>query len=218
MCAADSTPALLECPESCHSETDTFEECSCRVESLVTGSTSWRNVYTCVLGASARRYFDAAFPEEFLRELTHMVSTASVQEGEMVESASTADPIFWFIHPTIERLLAAKRLPGVTHIGDQEFSKWQVVDGSEESFLEYSYYNFKAGAKSFHPDAYTCYGHAAVDKVLPSRLPMTDVFVAAADTNKDGIINNQEFYTALNPNDPDLNDYVFADFTWDHCQ
>ena len=31
----------------------------------------------------------------------------------MIESASTADVLFWMIHPAIERLLAAKRLPEV---------------------------------------------------------------------------------------------------------
>jgi len=64
----------------------------------------------------------------------------------MVESASTADIIFWMIHPVIERLLAAKRLPAVNSMAGHLFSKWADLDGSEETFLEFSYYTQDEGA------------------------------------------------------------------------
>ena len=33
-----------------------------------------------------------------LKDLTYMLATSSIQEGEMIESASTADILFWLIH------------------------------------------------------------------------------------------------------------------------
>ena len=94
--------------------------------------------------AENREFFERTMPDELLEDLTTMIATSSVLEGnqsdptllinhsfssssashrsdiiltlpvgEMIESASTADVLFWMIHPAIERLLAAKRLPEV---------------------------------------------------------------------------------------------------------
>jgi len=92
------------------------------------------------------------------------------------------------------------------------------VDGSNETFKEYSFYSFEANTMSFHPEAYTCTGHAANDAALPSRLTMTPImYTNGADLDNDGVISNMEFYYALDPNNPDMNDYVFDNFNWDHC-
>jgi hypothetical protein len=93
----------------------------------------------------------------------------------MIESSSTADIMFWMIHPAIERLLSAKRLPKVTKMGKTEFSKWEDVDGSEERWVQFSVYDLNKNDSPFHPDEYTCYGHAKGDRVLPNPLPMTEV-------------------------------------------
>jgi hypothetical protein len=49
------------------------------------------------------------------------------------------------------------------------------VDGSEEDWLEYSYYTFPRGKNPYFSDANTCIGHAADDPVLPQQydLPYT---------------------------------------------
>lgn len=217
MCAADALPGYLECPDSCSADTP-FEECSCSVPKLMDGTTTRDNLLSCVLNTDNEAYFRAVFPDEFLTDLVLFTTQSSVLEGEMVESASTADPIFWFIHPVIERLLQAKRLPGVTDMGGFEFSKWDTVDGSDQEFYEYSYYSFEEGAMSWYNGSYTCPGHAANDRALPAALHLTDIFnTNNADADGDGIITNTEFYLALNPNDPSLNDYVFDNFKWDHC-
>jgi len=158
-------------------------------------------------------------PTELLKDLTTFLATSSVLEGEMIESASTADIVFWMIHPVIERLLVAKRLPTVTKMGSQEFNKWSVVDGSAETWLEYSYYNLEAGANSYHPEAYKCYGHASDDPVIPGdqSLPYTDAVTAIADADGDGVVTNWEFFLALDPNNMDGSDYVFDNFEWNHC-
>lgn len=53
--------------------------------------------------------------------------------------------------------------------------------------------------------------------MLPVTLPFTDAILSAGDTNGDGILSNWEFYTVLDPNNFEANDYVFDNFEWNHC-
>ena len=217
MCAQDGTPGLLVCPDACPEGTP-FDECSCEVTGLLTGETTWRNLLPCLLNSAENRdFFERTMPVELLEDLTVMVATSSVQEGEMIESASTADVLFWMIHPSIERLLAAKRLPDVTSMNGFAFAQWPDVSGRNESWLQYSYYDLKRKQNPFMKDAYTCYGHAENDLVFPVALPLTEAMERATDANTDGIVTNVEFFRALDPNLPDSNDYVFDNFDWAHC-
>ena len=84
------------------------------------------------------------------------MATASVREGDMDETSSPIDILFWMIHPAIERLLAAKRIDGVINMGSSLFEKWPVVDGSAEEWLTYSYYSFEAGQIPSYPKGYIC--------------------------------------------------------------
>jgi hypothetical protein len=217
ICANDTAKALLVCPESCDEGTD-LEDCSCQVDSLVSGDMDWTNLYPCVLStADARAVFSKLVPDEMMEDLVYMLSTSGVVEGEMIESASPADPLFWVIHPVIEKLLQAKRLETDVKFGDLLIPHFDVPDGSEEEWYEWSMYNFEAGRIAWHPAEYNCTGHGKDDEVLPSALPLTSKLHNAADINNDGRITNWEFYLALNPNDPTLNDYVFDNFDWMHC-
>jgi hypothetical protein len=218
ICANDSTPALLECPEECDAATQSIDDCSCGVNALLTdGRTTWENIYPCVLVDEKRAIFDAVMPEELLEDMVTFMATSSVLHGDMIESSSPADIIFWLIHPSIERMLAAKRLPTVTAMGNTEFTKWDVVDGSNETWLEYSPYTFEAGENGYYTDGYTCTGHAASDPVLTWKLPLTDAVLASADADGDGEISNWDYYLALDPNLSDGNDYVWDNFDWNHC-
>jgi hypothetical protein len=155
MCSLEQTPQLLVCPESCSSDTP-FEECTCSVPKLLNNETTWQNIFPCVIISDPdRELFQDFFPDNALKELTYILTTAPVLEGEMLESASPADILFWVIHPAIERMFAAKRLPGVTDMGGLEFVKWPNAL-TKHDFLSYSYYSLKAGENAFHPDAYTC--------------------------------------------------------------
>lgn len=219
MCAVDNSPALLTCPKSCDYEHDSFETCSCAVDKLANGETTWQNLYPCILNSeSNQKYFSSTMPEELLSDLTSFIATSSVLEGEMIESASTADPMFWMIHPVIERLVAAKRLPDVTRMGSKPFSK-PTTDYTKDDWLSYSYYNLKANTNKYHPDEYTCVGHDADDPALPGgySLPYTDAIENVADADNDGVVTNWEFFQAIDPNNIDGNDYVFDNFLWDHC-
>jgi hypothetical protein len=134
----------------------------------------------------------------------------------MAETNGLGDILFWLISPAIERLLAAKRLSGLDAFGGAGFKKWESVDGSNETWLTYSYYSQSAGENAYFPSAYTCQGHAPDDAVLPSSLPQQGG-LSWYDEVSDGVVSNYEMFSALDPNDWDA-PYVFASMDWDHCR
>ena len=147
-----------------------------------------------------------------------LLGSRNTQEKEIVHSGSPSDIMFWIIHPVIERMLAAKRVSSVTKMGDKTFFKWgPEMDTDKANWLSYSYYNLAAGANKFHPEEYTCTGHAADDYALPEKLPYT-ALIMSSDKNGDGHISNWEFLAALDPNNVHANDYVFDNFEWSHCE
>ncbi len=99
MCTAGPISQLLVCPEICDSNTP-FEDCKCGIPSLHSGETEWMDVFQCLFNNDANReYFKSTMPEEMLKDLVYVFATTSVKEGEMLESASPADILFWMIHP-----------------------------------------------------------------------------------------------------------------------
>ena len=155
MCAIDSSPALLVCPDNCDRITTPFEECTCTVDTLQSGEMHWYNLFPCVLNsASNQKYFNLTMNTSFMSELVTVLATSSVKEGEMLESASPADILFWLIHPVIERLLQAKRLTTLSAMGGVEFSKW--VNVAKSSWRASSYYDLKEHQNAWHKSAYTC--------------------------------------------------------------
>lgn len=189
MCSVGSIPALLECPEYCDPDTP-FDDCRCTVPMLESGEISWEDIYGCVLNSQKQAMFNAVMPTELLEDMVTFLATASIQHGDMIESSSPADIVFWVVHPGIDRMLSAKRLPGVTDMGGTPFYKWTVVDGSNETWLEWSYYTFEAGVNQQYPEGNTCAGHAATDPVLATKLPLTDAVQRVADPDNSGDITN----------------------------
>jgi hypothetical protein len=217
MCAVDGTPKLLVCPENCNDDVK-FEDCTCKVDGLVNGKMDWTNLFPCIMvNKDNQATFEYFMPVEMLKDLTVMMGTASVQEGEMVESASTADIMFWLIHPAIERLLSGKRLGSVKTMGTQALHKWPDAPGDTQVWLDYSYYTFEEGKNPYYTRGYKCRGHGAHDNVLPKKLSFSSTIANTADTDNDGEVSNWEYYIAIDPNHRDGNDYVFDNFKWDHC-
>jgi hypothetical protein len=217
LCAADNSPALLECPESCDHLSQTAEECACEITQLKDGRTTWENIWPCLVpNGDNEGFFQGFYTEEMRKDLVYMVSTNSAVQGDMLESASPADILFWMIHPVVERLLAAKRLPSVTEMAGTEFYKWET--DTEKTWLEMSAYNLAAGQNLYHPEAYTCEGHAEGDRAVPEGIPLTHQMDKIADADGDGIVTNIEFYNALDPTNVNGQDYVFDNFKWDHCE
>ena len=211
MCAVDGTPNLLVCPDSCDDSVDPIE-CKCQVETLVNGTTTWENIYGCVLSEHNQALFEKVFPTSFIEDMVILAATMPSVEGEMLESASPADILFWVIHPTIERVLAAKRLGA--SFAQQSVEPWSETD---DQWYSYSYYSLAENENSYWPEEYTCSGHDAADPVLPSTLPLLDGFLEKADSDGDGIVSNWEYYKAIDPNDTEGLDYVFDTFSWSHC-
>jgi len=211
MCAADGTPNLLVCPDSCDDSIDPTE-CKCQVESLVNGTTTWENIYDCVLSEHNQALFEKLFPTSFIEDMVLLAATMPSIEGEMLESASPADILFWVIHPTIERVLAAKRLGA--SFAQQSVETWSET---EDQWYSYSYYSLAENENSYWTEAYTCSGHDSDDPVLPSTLPLLNGFAEKADSDGNGIVSNWEYYNVIDPNNADGLDYVFDMFTWSHC-
>jgi len=204
---------LPQCPKECAQDTP-VEECACTVPGLVEGTTDWEDVLSCVINANRLVFFQAFWPRDMLRDLVIFVATTPLVEGEMLEAASPADIMFWMIHPAVERLLAAKRVTTKTVMGNQKVTEWR---GQEEEWMAFSYYSQAAGENPTYPEAYTCYGHGPDDAVLPDGLPLLEGYADLADTNRDGMVTNWEYYLAIDPNNVEGADYVFNHFKWDHC-
>ena len=125
---------------------------------------------------------------------------AKVFAGDHTESASPADPSFWPIHPTLERLTQAKFLSGgftdtlwpSDSVNDYVCDKSQCYEDDE---LDYY--------------AACCYGHYEDDQLLDFITP---------DKNSGTGPTNKETMDGLNPNNPDYSmPYIYDSFTWDHC-
>jgi hypothetical protein len=216
ICSRDNSIELLKCPTSCN-RTLTIEECKCSIPNLSDNFSDIENVFYCIIEEPSRDMFRKLFSDDFITDLVLTISSSSVYEGEMIESASPIDIAFWVIHPTLERLLAAKRLTTISTIASNPFVKWPSIDGSGEDWLEYSDYSYGVNVSKTNPLGYTCLGHAMDDIVLPDRLPMIEGFVNNADKNGDGLISNWEYFLGTNPNDALGLDYVYDSFEWPHC-
>ena len=105
-------------------------------------------------------------------------AAAGVKEGEQLESASPLDPIFWMIHPILDRLLMAKRLSGESDITFGAFGN--VHPFTDTEWYEYSYYT---------TDEFTCLGHGAQDQALDG-LPLLGTMESLADVDGDGVTND----------------------------
>jgi hypothetical protein len=118
------------------------------VKALVNGTIDWTEIYHCVISSSdALKLCQKLMPTELVKDLVTMIATVPDAEEDMLESASPADIFFWVIHPTIERLLQAKRLNTVSQTGNTSFTKWSKPQ--QETWLQYSFYDLKEGENAY---------------------------------------------------------------------
>lgn len=127
---------------------------------------------------------------------------STVFVGDHLESASPADPSFWPIHPTLERMYHAKLMAG----GMEEYN-WPTDAVNEYVCDKSMCYEADEGAKDYFDDC--CYGHYEKDQLLD--------FVNADKSKGYGLSNKQ----ILADSDPTSDDYavnyIYNDFTWSHC-
>jgi len=209
VCSLDGRPHALSCPESCD-EDSAESDCTCTCTGIDASNDNanfdWENMEPCLYASdTSATIFQTLFSEEARKDAITMFCSAGVKEGEMLESASPGDPLFWMIHPVLDRMITAKRLAGVSHLTFGNYGQFRAFE--DESWLDYSFYN---------TDTYYCEGHSMYDEVLVD-LNMPSHLVASADANGDGVLNNIEFYEGTDPTKGDAATYIYDKFTWDHC-
>lgn len=205
MCALDGMPKALQCPEHCDFDVKP-EDCKCECAGVHDEDFDWQNIEPCMYMQDKTKWIaQSALTEDFRKDLVKTFCSAGVIEGEQLESASPIDPVFWMIHPILDKLIMAKRLasqPGGIRMG----SYGKITPFEDESWLEYS---------SYTNGEYTCPGHGADDEALEGLhiLPRVE---ALADTNGDGKVSNIELYNVMDPTKFNV-DYVYDEYGWTHC-
>jgi hypothetical protein len=209
-CAVDGMTDGLQCPESCGLDTPQ-SECTCTCKGIdsdgtVTDAFDWKNFEPCLYASgTSQALLQNTLSDEIREELVTTMCSSGVKEGEMLESASPLDPIFWMIHPVLDRLLIAKRLSAVSDIEYGNYGKINAF--TSEEWLDYSYYTTNEKA---------CEGHSMYDAVLPD-LPLPKGMISGFDANEDGELNSIEFYEAVDPLKEEGIFYIYDDFKWEHC-
>jgi len=108
--------------------------------------------------------------------------------GDGLESASPADPIFWPIHPTVERLFVWKMLNG--GLDEYEWAEDNIIPAGMD---------------------HTCYLHGPNDR-MPWKLMMDTGSKRVQKT-----YSNKEMFSATNPIGDFKMPYVYDNFEWPHC-
>jgi len=123
-----------------------------------------------------------------------------VFSGDHLESASPADPSFWVIHPTLERLLHAKLMAG-----GFENEKW--ASDPENDYVCNKAECYIDGVKGYHDEC--CYGHYKNDKLLDA---------VSGDRNSYTGPTNKATLKGTDPRKSSYSmTYVYDKFEWSHC-
>jgi hypothetical protein len=122
--------------------------------------------------------------------------------GDHLESASTADPSFWVMHPTLERLLHAKLMTG-----GFENEQWAADHVHDYICNRPKCYNETTHLKDYYDEC--CYGHNEEDRLLDAI--SANRYVKVGPTNAEmirGTDPRTSYYTMP---------YIYDQFVWDHC-
>jgi hypothetical protein len=120
--------------------------------------------------------------------------------GDHTESASPADPSFWPIHPTLERLYHARMLMG-------GFSDTRWPTDSTAEYVCDKAECYEQGTIATY--AACCYGHYENDKLLD--------FISGDKNRGTGLTNADILQAASAGSDTYSLPYVYDHFRWDHC-
>mmetsp|Transcript_434 Transcript_434/g.617 ORF Transcript_434/g.617 Transcript_434/m.617 type:complete len:485 (-) Transcript_434:318-1772(-) len=205
-CATDGEPSHLDC--RCENDDDP-STCTCMCRGIREGTFDWRVVEPCAyVSDSARTILQNTLSDDIREDLiTTMCSVGQVQEGEMLESGSPSDPLFFTIHPAIDRLTIAKRFPmNQNPLPFANLGYFKSLDG-QDYWEPWSYYG-----------ADRCIGHGPDDQALAYDLEqgLSYWIPRHFDDNNDQVISNREFWHAIHPLYGAL-DYIYDNFDWHHC-
>lgn len=128
---------------------------------------------------------------------------SKIYAGDHLESASPADPSFWPIHPTLERVFQAKLMAG----GFTDSDTWPTDPVTEYVCNKAVCYD--EDKQAFGNWDTCCYGHYEDDQMLDA--PNNDRYSYVGPTNK-------EVHDGTNPQNPQYSmKYIYDTFTWSHC-
>jgi hypothetical protein len=128
---------------------------------------------------------------------------SKIYAGDHLESASPADPSFWPIHPTLERVFQAKLMAG----GFADSDTWPTDPVTE--YVCNKAVCYEEDEQSFGNWDTCCYGHYENDQMLDA--PNNDRYTYVGPTNKD-------VHDGTNPTNPQYSmKYIYDTFTWSHC-
>jgi hypothetical protein len=122
--------------------------------------------------------------------------------GEHYESSSPADPSFWIMHPTLERLAHARFMSG--GFADESWA----IDGTEDFICMNSpCYHEDTDSTDFFTDC--CYGHYENDQLYDGFTGTRSNYVGVA---------NGALLTMSDPRTGEYTmDYIYDNFDWSHC-
>eukprot|EP01038_Epipyxis_sp_PR26KG_P004980 gene4980-6963_t len=129
-------------------------------------------------------------------------SGAKIFAGDHLESASPADPTFWVIHPTLERLLHAKLMSG-------GFANEEWASDVKNDYVcdKAKCYDSSTGVFDYYESC--CYGHFENSQLLDA---------LSGDRNTYFGLTNGDVLKATDPRRTDYSmPYIYDSFTWDHC-
>jgi len=182
---------LSECPEYCSPETDIINcKCTCpqeKLERLDTDVDLWNLYVLTVLNGR----MPATYDHDTLRFAIEVICTSGFINGDQEDSASPADPIFWPMNPTLERLYHWKLLNG----GLDDMT-WPDLEGNSES-------------QTYAGSMTACLGHNPTDKLQWS------IMLEGQDTASNYL--NIEMMSLLDVMGNYQLPYVYDNFEWDHC-
>ena len=128
---------------------------------------------------------------------------AKIFSGDHLESASPADPSFWVIHPTLDRLLQAKFMAGGF---DDE--TWATDPVNDYVCAKSQCYETGYDSKDYYSEC--CYGHYEDDAMLD--------FVSGNRSAHTGWTNGR-VVKAIDPRSSGEYSmgYIYDSFSWNHC-
>ena len=133
--------------------------------------------------------------------------------GDHLESASPADPSFWPIHPTQERLFQAKMMAGGFDVWVWPNTTGQATPVSTFEWIcnHSECYDYADASEDKDKDyySYCCAGHFADDQLFD--------FESGDRSKSFGLSNRQIFEDADPTNEAYALSYVYDNFDWSHC-
>jgi hypothetical protein len=129
--------------------------------------------------------------------------------GDHLESASPADPSFWPIHPTLERLFQARMMAG--GLDTEEWPSDPVNDYvcNKVTCYDTAYAETDDIRAPFGSWDNCCYGHYGDDQLLDA--PNGNRFAGT------GMTNTQALFETNPTKSEYAREYIYDNFKWDHC-